>query len=149
MFKKTKTKKHFLHQLTRVRVGGLQGLARQTDPGKRLAEWPTGWQAGAALAALTEQRQVRKGLGGVSLGPPRLRDRDQFPPSLGPRTWTLEAQEGRDFKPDSGLGPSSQEGVQDLKKKKKKGKKKKVSPKAKAQGQMASQVNSIKYLEKR
>ena len=83
------------------------------------------------------------------MGPPRLRDRDQFPPSLGPRTWTLEAQEGRDFKPDTGLGPSSQEGVQDLKKKKKKRKKKKVSPKAKAQGQMASQVNSIKYLEKR
>ena len=92
--------------------------------------------------ALTEQRQVHKGLGGVSSGPPRLRDRDRFPPSPGPRTWTLAAQECKDFKPDSGPGPSSQEGVQDLKKKK-------VSPKAKAQGQMASQVNSIKYLEKK
>ena len=53
-----------LRQLTRVRVGGLRGPAGQTDPSKRLAEGPTGWQAGAAFAALTEQRQVHKGLGG-------------------------------------------------------------------------------------
>ena len=58
-------------------------------------------------------------MGRVSSGPSRLRDGDRFPPSPGPQTWTLEAKECRDFKPDSGPGPSSQEGVQDLKKKKK------------------------------
>lgn len=101
-----------LRQLTRVRVGGLWGPAGQTDPGKRLAERPTGWQAGAALAALTEQRQVHKGLGG-QLGAAQVEGRGPVSALTGPTDFDTWAQERRDFKPDSGAGPLSQEGVQD------------------------------------